>query len=66
MIKTDVENYYRGAPGSVVHVDNDARENYLRQKKILGEKKAMQEQINNLSSEIDELKQLVRKLIDKE
>jgi hypothetical protein len=66
MIKTDVPNYYRSAPGVVIHQDAEGKKQYLNQKRILDENKLMKEHINNMQAELQELKNIVQKLINKE
>lgn len=65
MMKTDVQNYYVVSPGSIVHDDPKAKEEYLRQKRILAEKEEMKNQINNLTSELSEIKKLLKEVLTK-
>jgi hypothetical protein len=66
VIKTDVPNYFRGRPGVVLHHNEEEKQRYLAQKRMLSEKEQMKQQINILNDEVRELKELVNKLINKE
>jgi hypothetical protein len=66
MIKTDVPNFYRSQPGVVIHVDDQAKNSYISQKRVMSEREQMKAQINTLSEEVIMLKELVQKLINKE
>lgn len=60
MIKTDVPTYFKKTPGVVIHKNDKEKEELLKQKQQFAEKLLMQEQINNMSRELDEIKAMLK------
>ena len=63
MIKTDVKNYYLKRPGIVIQDNPVEKQRYMKQKQLNDYNQEMQSQINNMSEELRQLKELVGQLI---
>lgn len=64
MIKTDVPNYFKRVPGVVIHKNDQEKTEILKHNLHIQEKLAMQEQINNMSKELEEIKDILKLVVN--
>lgn len=64
MIKTDVENYFMKQPGVIVCSDETERIRVMSLRKAKEDSDRINSQINNMQTELTEIKGLLHKLLE--